>query len=257
MPLYDSSMEKDNCGFGLIAHLKGIPSHKLVRTAISSLARMSHRGAVSADGKTGDGCGVLLQKPDAFFRHIARENKWHLADHYGVGIIFFGHDPAKQQAAEETIGKELEKQSLTIAGWREVPVNPGVLGEIAAKNRPDIRQVLINAPFGWRARDLERRLYIARRRIEKKITADPDFYICSFSNMVVVYKGLCRPADLPLFLPGSGEPAAGISHLSLSPALLHQHPAPLAPGTAVPVSCPQRGTQHHCRKPAVGQGQGL
>ena len=205
MPLYDSRYEKDNCGFGLIAHLKGIPSHKLVRTAISALARMSHRGAVNADGRTGDGCGVLLQKPDTFFRHIAGEQGWRLADQYGVGMVFSGHGPETIKKTQSLIETALAKESLSIAGWRQVPVNPHTLGEIAGKSRPMIRQVFVNAPFGWEAKDLERRLYIARRRIEKEITDDPEFYICSFSSQVVVYKGLCRPIDLPLFYPDLGD----------------------------------------------------
>lgn len=205
MPLYDKKHEKDNCGFGLIAHLKGTPSHKLVRTAISSLARMSHRGAVNADGRTGDGCGVLLQKPDAFFRHIAKQKQWHLSDQYGVGMIFSKDDSEATGKTRALIEKALEKESLSVAGWRQVPTNPDTLGDIAQKSRPMIRQVFINAPFGWEAKDLERRLYIARRRIEKALADDPGFYICSFSCQVVVYKGLCRPVDLPLFYPDLGD----------------------------------------------------
>ena len=201
MSLYDIRQEKDSCGFGLIAHLSGTPSHKLVRTAVASLARMSHRGAIGSDGKTGDGCGVLLQKPDSFFQTLARENQWSLADRYGVGVIFSGHLPEQKEAANRLIEKELARESLTVAGWRDVPVQPEVLGKIAGQSRPMIRQVLINAPFGWGARDLERRLYIVRRRIEKNAGSDPDFYICSFSGLVVVYKGLCQPADLSAFFP--------------------------------------------------------
>ncbi len=86
--LYDKSLERDNCGFGLIAHIEGEPSHKVVRTAIHALARMQHRGAILADGKTGDGCGLLLQKPDRFFRIVAEERGWRLAKNYAVGMLF-------------------------------------------------------------------------------------------------------------------------------------------------------------------------
>ena len=199
LALYHPNMHKDNCGFGLIAHLEGIPSHKLVRESISSLARMSHRGAVGADGKTGDGCGLLLQKPDHFFRSIAQEAGWQLATRYGVGMIFLSGDPVKQQAAMDTVEEELSRETLSVAGWRKVPCDPSVLGDIARESMPQIYQVFINAPFGWGAKDLERRLFMARRRAEKKLTADPEFYVASFSNLVVVYKGLCRPKDLPLF----------------------------------------------------------
>lgn len=199
MALYDPSLEKDNCGFGLIAQMEGQPSHKLVRTAISALDRMTHRGGIAADGKTGDGCGLLLQKPDSYLRIIAEENNFNLGKQYAIGMIFFSQDPIKAQSAQEIVNKELAQETLTVAGWREVPTNTEVLGPIAKDSVPNIQQVFISAPAGWRERDIERRLYIARRRIEKQITKDKDFYICSLSTQVMVYKGLCMPADLPRF----------------------------------------------------------
>ena len=199
MALYDPSLEKDNCGFGLIAQMEGQPSHKLVRTAISALDRMTHRGGIAADGKTGDGCGLLLQKPDSYLRIIAEENNFNLGKQYAIGMIFFSQDPIKAQSAQEIVNKELAQETLTVAGWREVPTNTEVLGPIAKDSVPNIQQVFISAPAGWRERDIERRLYIARRRIEKQITEDKDFYICSLSTQVMVYKGLCMPADLPRF----------------------------------------------------------
>ncbi|MFA0510729.1 MULTISPECIES: glutamate synthase large subunit [unclassified Vibrio] len=199
MALYDPSLEKDNCGFGLIAQMEGQPSHKLVRTAISALDRMTHRGGIAADGKTGDGCGLLLQKPDSYLRIIAEENNFNLGKQYAVGMIFFSQDPIKAQSAQDIVNKELAQETLTVAGWRVVPTNTDVLGPIAKDSVPNIQQVFISAPAGWRERDIERRLYIARRRIEKQITEDKDFYICSLSTQVMVYKGLCMPADLPRF----------------------------------------------------------
>ncbi|MGO2318257.1 MAG: glutamate synthase large subunit [Vibrio toranzoniae] len=199
MALYDPSLEKDNCGFGLIAQMEGQPSHKLVRTAISALDRMTHRGGIAADGKTGDGCGLLLQKPDSYLRIIAEENNFKLGKQYAVGMIFFSQDPIKAQSAQDIVNKELAQETLTVAGWRVVPTNTAVLGPIAKDSVPNIQQVFISAPAGWRERDIERRLYIARRRIEKQITEDKDFYICSLSTQVMVYKGLCMPADLPRF----------------------------------------------------------
>ncbi|PTO74956.1 glutamate synthase large subunit [Vibrio splendidus] len=199
MALYNPSLEKDNCGFGLIAQMEGQPSHKLVRTAISALDRMTHRGGIAADGKTGDGCGLLLQKPDSYLRIIAEENNFKIGKQYAVGMIFFSQDPIKAQSAQDIVNKELAQETLTVAGWRVVPTNTDVLGPIAKDSVPNIQQVFISAPAGWRERDIERRLYIARRRIEKQITEDKDFYICSLSTQVMVYKGLCMPADLPRF----------------------------------------------------------
>ncbi|MEX0445891.1 glutamate synthase large subunit [Xenorhabdus sp. SGI246] len=196
--LYDKLQEKDNCGFGLIAHIEGEPSHKVVRTAIHALARMQHRGAILADGKTGDGCGLLMQKPDRFFQMIANEQSWRLAKNYAVGMLFLSQDSQIAQSCRDIIEQELENETLSIAGWREVPINRDILGNIALSSLPRIEQIFVNAPAGWRSQDLERRLFIARRRIEKRIT-DDDFYICSLSNLVTIYKGLCMAADLPRF----------------------------------------------------------
>ena len=205
MALYRSEAEKDNCGFGLIAHLEGQASHKLLRTAISSLARMSHRGGIAADGRTGDGCGLLLQKPDSFFQAIAQKEGWNLGGRYGTGMIFLSRDPARAEAARDIIDEELERETLSAAGWREVPTDPGVLGELARRNMPRIAQVLFSGPFGWSSTDLERRLYMVKRRVEKRLADDPDFYIASLSNRVIVYKGLCRPEDLTRFYPDLGD----------------------------------------------------
>jgi glutamate synthase (NADPH/NADH) large chain len=201
MALYNRESVKDNCGFGLMAHLEGEASHKLVRTAIGSLARMAHRGGIAADGRTGDGCGLLLQKPDGFFQAIAKEQGWSLGGRYGVGMVFFSRDAAKAAAARLVIDEELARETLSVVGWREVPVDPEVLGDFARKTMPGIAQVIFNGPFGWGSKDLERRLYMVKRRVEKRVTDDEDFYIASLSNLVIVYKGLCRPVDLPKFFP--------------------------------------------------------
>jgi glutamate synthase (NADPH/NADH) large chain len=159
---------------------------------------MQHRGAILADGKTGDGCGLLLQKPDRFFRMVAEERGWRLAKNYAVGMIFLSKDEEEAAASRRIVEEELQNETLSVVGWRDVPTNPDVLGEIALSSLPRIEQIFVNAPAGWRPRDMERRLYMARRRIEKRI-ADKDFYVCSFSNVVTIYKGLCMPADLPRF----------------------------------------------------------
>ena len=181
--LYNQQHEKDNCGFGLIAHIEGQPSHKVVRTAIHGLARMQHRGAILSDGKTGDGCGLLLQKPDRFFRLVAEDAGWRLAANYAVGMLFLSQDEAEAQASREIVEEELAEETLYVLGWREVPIDKSVLGEIALSSLPRIEQVFVNAPAGWTKIDLERRLYMVRRRIEKRVQ-DDTFYVCSFSNQV-------------------------------------------------------------------------
>ena len=108
--LYRLDEFKDNCGFGLIAHLEGETSHKIIRTAITSLARMQHRGGISADGKTGDGCGLLIQKPDSFFRAIASENGWTLGRKYAVGMIFLNPDQTQADKDKAIFEEELQKE---------------------------------------------------------------------------------------------------------------------------------------------------
>jgi glutamate synthase (NADPH/NADH) large chain len=199
MSLYNPNDSRDNCGFGLIAHTTGEASHTLVKTAIEGLDRMQHRGGIAADGKTGDGCGLLIQKPDAFFQTIAEESGWKLSKRYGVGMIFLNKNEELAQAARDILNEELEKETLTVVGWRTVPVNLGVLGELALRGVPQIEQVFVNAPAGWRKRDLERRFYMVRRRAEKRLEADEDFYIACLSGLVTIYKGLVMPKDLPAF----------------------------------------------------------
>ncbi|MCP4865161.1 MAG: glutamate synthase large subunit, partial [Alteromonas sp.] len=199
MSLYNPNDSRDNCGFGLIAHIEGEASHKLVTTAIEGLDRMQHRGGIAADGKTGDGCGLLLQKPDAFFRMIAEQHGWKLSKKYAVGMIFLNQDETLAQAAREVVNEELQKETLDVVGWREVPVNHDVLGELALTGVPQIEQVFVNAPAGWRKRDLERRLFMVRRRVEKRLENDPDFYVACLSGLVTIYKGLVMPKDLPAF----------------------------------------------------------
>ncbi len=198
MQLYDHSVQKDNCGFGLIAHQHGETSHKLIKTAISALDRMQHRGGIASDGKTGDGCGLLLQKPDSFFRAIAADNNWKLGKKYAVGMVFLNPDPIEAALSKKVLEEELANESLTLVGWRTVPTDTSVLGDIAIGNLPGIEQVFVDAPPGWRNLDLERRLYMARRRAEKRIT-DEKFYVASLSCLVTIYKGLMMPVDLPNF----------------------------------------------------------
>lgn len=198
MQLYDHSVQKDNCGFGLIAHQQGETSHKLIKTAISALDRMQHRGGIASDGKTGDGCGLLLQKPDSFFRAIAADNNWKLGKKYAVGMIFLSPDPIEAALSKQILEEELASESLTLVGWRSVPTDTSVLGEIAIGNLPTIEQIFVDAPPGWRNLELERRLYMARRRAEKRIT-DERFYVASLSCLVTIYKGLMMPVDLPNF----------------------------------------------------------
>ncbi len=206
MTLFHPNDSRDNCGFGLIAHIEGKPSHGLVKTAIEGLDRMQHRGGIAADGKTGDGCGLLMQKPDAFFQKVAAQHQWRLASNYAVGMIFLNPDQAKADVAKKILQQELEAETLSVLGWREVPTNDNLLGDLAASCKPAIEQVFVNAPPGWRPHDMERRLFMARRRAEKRLADDSEFYIAALSSLVSVYKGLVMAGDLPRFYLDLADP---------------------------------------------------
>ncbi|MDR2551363.1 MAG: glutamate synthase large subunit [Desulfobulbus sp.] len=204
--LYTLGEYKDNCGFGLIAHIKGKASHGLIRTGIEALTCMTHRGGIAADGRTGDGCGLLLQKPDAFFRRLARDNGMgELTPLYGVGTLMCGRGQGRAEAAQRILAEELAGQGLVVAGWRQVPIEIGCLGPIALDSLPLFFQVFVNCDNESRER-LTAKLLIARRAAEKRLVDDPDFYVASLSEGVVVYKGLMMPADLPGFFPDLADP---------------------------------------------------
>ncbi len=198
--LYRPSFEKDSCGFGLIAQMDGVSSHWLVQTAINSLACLTHRGAVAADGKTGDGCGLLFKKPATFLEAIAKEQNFALTSLYAAGMVFLNRDTALATRARHQVETELHKQGLVVAGWRAVPVNPAACGEESLKSLPVIEQVFVNAAPGMDDATFERNLFIARRRAEKAIEPHDDtFYISTLSGSVLSYKGLVMPANLPVF----------------------------------------------------------
>ena len=198
--LYRPEFEHDNCGFGLIAQMDGRPSHWLIQTAIEALGNLTHRGAVGADGKTGDGCGLLLKKPDGFFKVIAKELGFTLEQHYAVGMVFLSQDTNKAQQTQNILSEKLRERGLQVAGWREVPVDAeAACGQQALRLLPQIRQVFVNAADSMDAASFERHLYIARRQAEKALTDDADFYIPSLSSQVISYKGLVMPSYLPVF----------------------------------------------------------
>jgi glutamate synthase (NADPH/NADH) large chain len=197
--LYSPEFERDNCGFGLIAQMDDKPSHWLVQTAIESLARMTHRGGISADGKSGDGCGILLKKPDAFMREEAARLGFKLGELYAVGVVFLSQDKALAARARETLEREIRVEGLDFLGWRVLPTDPTQLGRQALEKLPVIEHAYVNAPAGMDARHFDTKLYIARRRTEKQLADDATFYIPTLSSQVLSYKGLMMPEDLPRF----------------------------------------------------------
>ncbi len=216
--LYRPQFEKDGCGFGLIAHMDGQPSHWLVETAVKALSNLTHRGAIAADGKTGDGCGILLKMPGPFFRRVAELQNFSLSKKFAIGMVFHNSDPAAAKRAREIVEDEISNKGLEAVGWRSVPTDSTALGDGALAAKPVIEQIFVNAPVNLSSDQFERRLYSARRVAENRIsTSDKQFYFCSLSAKVIVYKGLVMPANLTVFYPELENP-----ELESSLAVFHQ-----------------------------------
>lgn len=203
--LYHPEECKDNCGFGLIAHMTGEASHHLLQTAMQALTCMTHRGGINADGKTGDGCGLLIQKPDQFLRAMAQEHfAVELPKQYAVGMVFFNQDPVKAEAARANMDREIIAAGLKLVGWRKVPIDTSVLGRLAMERLPQIEQVFIGGE-GLSDQEFAIKLFSARRRSSVANADDADHYICSFSHKTIIYKGLMMPRDLAAFYPDLGD----------------------------------------------------
>ena len=203
--LYNPEEFRDNCGFGMIAHQQGVPSHKLLQTAIESLTCMTHRGGIAADGKTGDGCGLLLQMPTSFMRSAARDILGRdLKNTFAVGMVFMSRAIEAQDKVRMAFEAAAKEFDFGVATWRVVPTQPDVCGEIALEQLPQIEQVFLEADDASHE-EVAAKLFMIRRRVEMAMAGDQDFYICSLSDRVISYKGLVMPADLEHFYPDLGD----------------------------------------------------
>ena len=203
---YDPSFEHDACGVGLVATTNGKKTRQIVEYGIQALKAVWHRGAVDADGKSGDGAGIQLEISPDFFKEkiLDTGNKHDDTKRICVGMIFLPKtDYADQEKCREIIESILLQDDFYIYGWRQVPVNPKVLGRTADQNRPEIAQVLFKKNINLETNDLERELFVARKKIEKKARESQikDFYICSFSSRSIVYKGMFLAEALSEFYP--------------------------------------------------------
>jgi glutamate synthase domain-containing protein 1 len=201
--LYDPAFEHDACGTGFVASIDGIKSHQIVQWAVQCVCNVTHRGAVSADAKTGDGAGILTQLPHQFFGKILTGLKQPTPPpgDLAVGMAFLSSDPARYAQARRSIEEALARQGIPLLAWREVPVDASVLGDSAKASLPRIMQVLMRRPEAIQADVFERALFLSRRRIEKafaQATFD-DCYIPSWSSRVIVYKGLLVAPQLAQF----------------------------------------------------------
>ena len=200
---YDPASERDACGVGFVAAVDGKPRREVVLAGIDALKAVWHRGAVDADGKTGDGAGIHIAIPQDFFRAQIKGQR-QIEGPIGVGMVFL---PRTDFAAQETCRTIVETEILAfgyqILGWRQVPVDISVIGDKAIATRPEIEQIMIGNPEGRDTEVFERDLYVIRRRIEKRVLVEniKSFYICSLSCRSLIYKGLFLAEQLSVFFP--------------------------------------------------------
>ncbi|ABA88728.1 NADPH-dependent glutamate synthase, glutamine amidotransferase and FMN-binding subunit [Syntrophotalea carbinolica DSM 2380] len=187
----------DGCGFGLLAQIKNQPSHALVEDAVRALARLMHRGAIAADGKTGDGSGLLCSMPRDFMRRVAAEGGVALPEQYAVAMLFLDDEERQLGVFREVC----EKNDLRVLHVREVPLETSVLGERALKLLPKIRQAFVVPAALIATRRFEALLYLTRKEVEHQLASDADFYIPSLSSKTVVYKGLVMPTHIRTLYP--------------------------------------------------------
>ncbi len=206
--LYDPRNEKDSCGVGFIAHLKGHRSHEIVADALEMLARMDHRGACGCEANTGDGAGLLTTVPYELFARLSqREIGCELPGEgrYGVGMVFMPRDQKARQRCREVLNEQIEKLGQALLGWRVVPcsADKADVGSVARSTEPVVEQVFISATIDDREA-FDRKLYVIRKTTEHRIKNDAElrdkgFYVCSMSSRTIIYKGQLTSKQLPLY----------------------------------------------------------
>lgn len=207
--LYSPSYEHDACGVGFIANIKGLKSHQIVSDALTILENMEHRGACGCDPDSGDGAGILIQIPHEFLRLEALKLNISLGapGSYGVGMLFLPKKATIKDACRAALGKAAEKLGLQVLGYRKVPVNNNIIGETASSSEPDIEQVFIAKPAGIQSAEaFERKLYVLKNLVTKTIRetvqgAEQQFYVCSLSENVIIYKGEFTSSQVREYFP--------------------------------------------------------
>ncbi|MBZ5723995.1 MAG: glutamate synthase large subunit [Acidobacteriia bacterium] len=203
--LYDPTHEHDACGIGFVAHIKGHKSHDIIVKGIQVLINLTHRGACGCDPETGDGAGVLIQIPHRFFARECAQLGFTLPPEgeYGVGMTFLPVEPQHRLECEGIIERIVREEGLTVLGWRDTPINGDAIGRVARASQPYIQQIFVARSRGVTEDQLERKLYIVRKRVE---TEARDCYIPSLSARTIVYKGLLLAPQIAHFYPELADP---------------------------------------------------
>jgi glutamate synthase (NADPH) large chain len=204
--LYDPRNERDACGIGFVASIKGEKSHDIILKGVQILLNLAHRGACGCDPETGDGAGVLIQIPHEFFAHACAKIGFSLPNpgEYGVGMVFLPIERHERLICEGILERIVREEGLSVLGWRDTPINDEAIGRIARASRPYIEQVFIHHAAGMDQDQLERKLYVIRKRAETEIAASDlrdksYFYLPSLSSRTIVYKGLLLAPQIASF----------------------------------------------------------
>ena len=213
--LYDPRNEHDGCGIGFVVNINGERSHEIIQKGLQILINLSHRGACGCDPETGDGAGILIQIPHQFFSRECAKLGFTLppAGAYGIGMVFLPVERQQRLLAEGILERIAREEGLTVLGWRDTPVDADAIGRIARASQPYIEQIFMRGPVGLSEDELERKLYVVRKRTECEIGAStmPEkhfFYIPSLSARTIVYKGLLLANQIPEFYAELTDPEA-------------------------------------------------
>ena len=211
MGLYDPQFEKDSCGVGLVANIKGIPSREIMEDAYIINSRMDHRGGCGFEENTGDGAGILMALPDKFFQEEAKKLNFVLPkkDFYAVGNMFLPQQKKYRQKCKTLIEQVLKTEKLKFIGWREVPIDADKadVGPASRDAQPFIEQLFVGASRNQSPEDFEKMLFLARKKFTHQIKSNDEikqnemFFACSLSSKVITYKGMLTPAQLFPFYP--------------------------------------------------------
>jgi glutamate synthase (NADPH/NADH) large chain len=222
--LYDPQFEKDSCGVGFIAHIKGKRSHQILQDASNILCRMDHRGARGAEPNTGDGAGILTALPWEFLEKVARRDAGITLPARGswaAGLVFLPQDKAQRLACQAEFARLAERQGLKVLGWRKNPVDNAALGPSARAAEPSVETLFVGAPAGLNSDAFDRKLFLVRKKavhtLRAKPAFDPDsfFYVCSLSTKVIVYKGMLTPDQVWSYYRADLDDTDYLTHLAM------------------------------------------
>ena len=222
--LYDPSNEHDACGVGFVVNIKGQKSREIVDNALTILKNLLHRGACGCEENTGDGVGLLIQKPHKFFLRVCKEIGFDLPDYesYGAGLVFLPVDPAQSKRCQEIFERIIEEEGQHLLGWRDVPIDDSTLGPTAKDGEPTFKQIFIGKSDTLNSEAFDRKLYVIRKRVENEIwgsdmSEQKLFYVPSLSYGTFVYKGMLTGEQIEPMFPDINDP-----DVESAMALVHQ-----------------------------------